>query len=372
MKRLVVVAAGLFLALAGAVDAVAKGGGLQAALVRCVDVTYPVPLAACGSDPLTTGKLEVRATGDLEASVTGAQPSSIYELFLGSIDGSSPISVVVMTTDASGNGKVQEPNAFDLDQAGVVALALVRSGQVQFVAAFVGERELKAGLIPCGVVNVPVALSGCGSDALKHGEAKIEDGDVKVELYAGPNLTYDVALRPLGAPEVPLGTLTTNNKGTGQLRVENLVPDTTAGTGNVVLRRDSHDQFVTGFQATRKRPPFVAKFQAGLLRCASVNTLAALTDCGADQLKKGEVFIDEKGDVKVHLYGAVPLAGYEVFFVAFDASLEVPLGTLTTNPAGNGHALVPDAFPVGARGVGNVVVKRAGVQQYVTGFVVVR
>jgi hypothetical protein len=24
---------------------------------------------------------------------------------------------------------------------------------------------------------------------------KLEDGDVKVELYAGPNVTYDVALR---------------------------------------------------------------------------------------------------------------------------------------------------------------------------------
>ena len=106
-----------------------------------------------------------------------------------------------------------------------------------------------------------------------------------------------------------------------------------AGTGNVVLRRDTHDQFVTGFQVTSKRPPFIAKFQAGLLRCASVNTLAALAGCGTDQLKKGEVFIDEKGAVKVHLFGAVPLTDYEVSFVAFDASSEVSLGTLTTNRA---------------------------------------
>jgi hypothetical protein len=104
----------------------------------------------------------------------------------------------------------------------------------------------------------------------------------------------------------------------------------------------------------------------------SVNTLAALTGCGVDQLNKGEVFIDGKGDVKVHLHGAVALTDYEVFFVAFDASSEVSLGTLTTNPAGNGHMFVLDAFPVGTRGAGNVVVKRAGVQQYVTGFVVVR
>ena len=372
MKRLVAVAAGMLLALAGAVDAMAKGEGVEAALTRCVDVTYPLPLASCGTDPLTTGKLEVKQTGDLEASVTGALPSSTYEVLLGSIDGSSPISIVVMSTDGSGNGKVQAPNAFDLDQAGVVAMALVRNAQVQFVASFVGDRELKAGLVPCGAINVPVALSGCGSDTLKRGEVKIEDGDVKVELYAGSNLTYDVTLRPLGGSEVALGTLTTNNKGKGQLRLENFVPDTTAGTGNVVLRRDTHDQFVTGFQVTSKRPPFVAKFQAGLLRCASINTLAAIADCGADQLKKGEVFIDEKGDVKVHLYGAVPLTGYEVFFIAFDASSEVSLGTLTTNPAGNGHVFATDVFPAGTRGAGNVVVKRGGVQQYVTGFVVVR
>jgi hypothetical protein len=372
MKRRAAVAAGMLLALASAVDAAAKGEGIEAALVRCVDVTYPVTLASCGTDPLTTGKLEVKQTGDLEASVTGALPNSTYEVFLGSIDGSSPISIVVLSTDASGNGKVLAPNAFDLDQAGVVAMALVRNAQSQFVASFVGDRELKAGLLPCGAINVPVALSGCGSDTLKRGEAKIEDGDVKVELYAEPRASYDVVLRPLGGPDIPLGTLTTNNKGKGQFRLENLVPDTTAGTTNVVLRRDAHDQFVTGFQVTRKRPPFVAKFQAGLLRCASINTLAALTDCGADQLKKGEVFIDEKGDVKVHLYGAVPLTDYEVFFVAFDASSEVSLGMLTTNPAGNGHTFVSDAFPTGTRGAGNVVVKRAGIQQYVTGFVVVR
>jgi hypothetical protein len=248
MKRLVAIAAGMLFALTGAVDAMAKGEGIEAALIRCVDVTYPAPLSLCGTDPLTTGKLEVKQTGEVEASVTGALPNATYDVLLGSIDGSSPISIAVMSTDGSGNGKVQASGAFDLDD------------------------------------------------------------------------------------EVALGTLTTNNKGKGQLRLENLVPETTAGTGNVVLRRDAHDQFVTGFQVIRKRPPFVAKVHAGLLRCASVNTLAALTGCGADQLKKGEVLIDEKGDVKVHLFGAVPGTVYEVFFVAFDASSEVSLGTLTTNP----------------------------------------
>ena len=74
----------------------------------------------------------------------------------------------------------------------------------------------------------------------------------------------------------------------------------------------------------------------------------------------------------VHLHGAVAGAQYEIVFVSFDASTEVSLGTLTTNPAGNGHAFLRDAFPAGAVGTGNVVIKREGVDQYVTGFIVVR
>jgi hypothetical protein len=372
MNRLVAVATGIILALAGAADALAKGAGLEAALVRCVDVTYPVALATCGTDPLGTGKLEVKATGDLEASVTGALPNATYDILLGSIDGSSPISIAVLSTDGAGNGQVRAAAAFDLDQAGVVALGLVRNSSTQFVAGFLGERKLEADLVPCGAVNVPLPLGGCGTDALRSGEVKIEDGDVRVDLNASPLATYQVVLRPLGAPDVVLGTLTTNNRGKGQLRLEDVVPTNTAGVVNVVLRRDMLDQFVSGFQSTRKRPPLVAKLHAGLVRCASVNTQAALADCGGDQITKGEVLIDEKGDVNVHLHGVVARAEYEVFLVAFDATSEVSLGTLTTNPAGNGHVVVRDAFPVGTRAAGSVVVKRGGIAQYVTGFVVVR
>ena len=49
----------------------------------------------------------------------------------------------------------------------------------------------------------------------------------------------------------------------------------------------------------------------------------------------------------------------EVVFVAFDASSEASLGTLTTNPAGNGHVFLRDAFPQGTRAAGNVVVRKA-------------
>ena len=61
-----------------------------------------------------------------------------------------------------------------------------------------------------------------------------------------------------------------------------------------------------------------------------------------------------------------------MFFVAFDASNEVSIGTLKTNAAGNGHVHAGDAFPVGTRATGSIVVKRTGIDQYVTGFIVVR
>ena len=43
-----------------------------------------------------------------------------------------------------------------------------------------------------------------------------------------------------------------------------------------------------------------------------------------------------------------------------------------TNPAGNGHVVVRDAFAVGSRAASSIVVERAGIVWYVTGFVVVR
>jgi hypothetical protein len=377
MNRTLVSMAVLTAALSTVTSAQAAGPGAgadaEAALVRCAEVTYPAPLGGCGTDPLGRGRIEVKKNGDLDASASGAQPNSAYDIVLHSLNGANQSTIAVLATDATGGGRVRWASAFDLHQAGVVAFSLGRNGSVEFVAGFRGEEEFEAGLIPCGAVNVPAVQTGCGTDPLGGGAVKIEDGDLRVELTASLNATYDVVFRPLGGgADVPLGTLTTNNRGRGQLRLEEFVPEDTVGAGNVVLRRDSLDQFVSGFLSTHRRAPKVAKLHAGLVRCGEVNTLAPLPDCGFDQLNKGEVMIDEKGDVKVHLHGAVPRTQYEVVFIAVDASTEVSLGTLTTNPAGNGQVHLRDAFPVGAHATGNVVIKREGIDQYVTGFIVVR
>jgi hypothetical protein len=359
-------------ALAGSAEAGPSGADLKAALVRCADVTYPAALAGCGDDPLAAGRLEVNKNGDVAAALTGAVPGAMYDLVLHAANASAQIPVAVVATDAMGNAAIRWASVFDVGQAGIVAFTLGRNGSVQFVAGFRGRHELEAGLVACAAINTPGALGGCGADTFKGGKASIDEGDLKVELSGEPNLTYDVVFRGLGGGDVALGTLSTDKKGKGALKVQDAVSEDVAGAGNVVLQRDGLDQFITGFQSTRKRPAILARFHVGLLRCAEVNTLAPLADCGFDQINKGDVIIDDKGDVNVHVMGAVPRSTYEVFFVSADATTEVAVGTLTTNPAGNGHAIVRDVFAVGTRGVGHVVVKRDGVDQFVTGFAVSR
>jgi len=107
------------------------------------------------------------------------------------------------------------------------------------------------------------------------------------------------------------------------------------------------------------------------VRCSEAN-LPTLGNCGSDLFSKGFAIIDEKGDVKTHLFGAVPQVDYDVVFVPLDGGTEVMVGTIRTNPAGNGHVHARDVFDPGTRGVGQIVIKRDGLDQFVTGFRVVR
>lgn len=361
-------------AVTGVAHAGSGGADLKAALVRCADVAYPAALAACGDDPLQSGRLEVNKHGDVAAVLVGAEPNTAYDVVLHSTNGSTPSTLAVLATDALGNASNRWPAVFDQGQAGIVAFTLGTNASVEFVAGFSPKQELEADLIPCAAVNTPAALGSCGADTLKSGSAEVGDGDVKVEVSGAlPAVQYTAVFRSLdGATDAALGVLTTDKKGKGSLRLQDLVPEDAVGAGNVVLQRDGLDQFITGFQSDRKRPPHMARFHVGLLRCADVNTVAALTGCGADQLKKGDAIVDDKGDVNLHVMGAVARSTYEVVFVGTDGATEVPIGTFTTNPAGNGHLIARDAFPSGTRGVGLVVVRRDGVDQFVTGFSVSR
>jgi hypothetical protein len=374
MNKAFVFLMGLMVSVAMATAAHAKGADVHADLVRCADVTVPGPLSGCGSDPLAAGDAGINRNGDVEVEVLGATPDMTYDVILRTLDGSASIGLGVVTTDDTGRGEMHRRNVFDLNQAGPVTLALSRNGSAQFVAGFGGEDGLKATLVACGDINEPTILTGCGSDTFRSGSVRIDDGDVMVVFSGMPNVSYRAVLLGLdGASQLPLGSLSTDMRGRGLLQLNGALAGNTIGAGNVLLLGANNSvQFISGFQSLRRRPPEVARYQVGLLRCAAVNQLAPLPNCGADTFTKGLVTIDEGGDVKVEIVGAVPAVQYEVTFVSFDASLETSIGTFQTNPAGNGQFRAHDFFAVGVHGAGNVIIKRDGVDQFVTGFAVVR
>ncbi len=82
-----------------------------AGLVRCADVTFGLDggsLSGCGSDPLSSGSAVVGNKGVLAVTLTGAAPSTTYEVFFRPIDstGSSDTNTgIAITTDSSGDGK---------------------------------------------------------------------------------------------------------------------------------------------------------------------------------------------------------------------------------------------------------------------------
>src|SRR5688572_26217056 len=95
----------------------APGTDAEAALVRCAEVTYPAPLTGCGTDPLGRGRIEVKKNGDLDAAVSGALPNAAYDIVLHSLDGANQSAIAVLTTDATGAGRLRSTSTFDFRQA---------------------------------------------------------------------------------------------------------------------------------------------------------------------------------------------------------------------------------------------------------------
>jgi hypothetical protein len=386
MRAITIVLAGLMASLAFAGEAAAKGADASAALLRCADVTVPGPLTGCdpAGDPLTEGRVALTRGGGIRVEIEGAGASQEYDVVLRSFNGSAAMPLGVVTTDSEGEGEMTRASVLDLDQTGLVSIALERGGAIHYVSGFttLDDGELTSHLVPCAQVNLPEAVPGCGDDVLRNGYVRIEERDLLVSLTTGTGrksddnaATYEVVLRGLDSTaETLVGTMTTNDRGVAPpLRLVDFFADGTVGAGHVLLRRqgDAAIEFITAFQSTRRRAGEPAKFHVGMVRCSEAN-LPTLTNCGSDLFAKGFAIIDEKGDVKTHLFGAVPKVDYEVVFVPADSGTEVVIGTIRTNPAGNGQVHARDVFDVGTRGVGQIVIKREGLDQFVTGFRVVR
>jgi hypothetical protein len=105
-------------------------------LVACGSVTDPI-LSNCGSDPLDRGSYEVNAAGDVNVRLTGASPSTNYELFFRPLDNSGDMDTgIAVPTNTSGNAETGLKKFF---AANTVASGtfVVKSGTFdEFVAGY--------------------------------------------------------------------------------------------------------------------------------------------------------------------------------------------------------------------------------------------
>jgi hypothetical protein len=382
-KRLMVVMAFVAGTAGGpAAHAEASGAEFEAALVPCTAVTTPAALAGCGADTLTKGEVHISKRGDVGVAIQGAPVSTTYDVVYRSFDGGTDLAIGALATNGSGSGSLEMKGFFALNDTGAGTIVLKRGGLDQFFNGFdlaAAEPEgLEAGLVRCADVTKSAPLSNCGSDPLGGGKAEVEEeGKLEVKVSnAAPSATYSVNFRSAdGATEiVGLGTFITDAAGKGGVEIDNAFAAGAIGAGNVVLKRsgDPNDQFMTGFRVS-ERPKIKAeetRFRVSLVRCVEV-TQPVLGTCGIDNLFKGFAELNEKGGVKVVLVRAEPQQAYDVFFRALDGT-ETQVGTLTTNPAGNVNFQAKSFFNVNDVISGNVVVKRGGFDQFVTGVKVIK
>ncbi len=277
---------------------------------------------------------------------------------------------------------VLRANMFSVIDAGFLPSKEFKQHETEVCAP--GRSGFKAALVRCEDVNQPVALgSSCGKDPLEAGTAEIggppgEDDDQRSQVEvkvrgATSNTSYKVVFRSLSgatATELVLGTLATDANGDGTLEVDNAFAVGDIGSGSVVLERDTKDQFVTGFKVANEED---VELETALVRCEAVNQPITLDNCGTDPLKKGNAEIDEEGGVDVKVVHAVPRTSYRVVLRSLTGATatERVLGTLNTNPAGNGKLMLWNFFAPNDVGSGNVVLERDGKDQFVTGFRIV-
>ena len=108
------------------------------ALEPCGSVTDPI-LANCGSDPLDEGFYDVNAAGAVNVKLSGASPSTNYELFFRPLDNSGDVDTnIAIPTDALGNAETG-PKSFSAFSKGTIAAGtfVVKFGTLdEFVAGY--------------------------------------------------------------------------------------------------------------------------------------------------------------------------------------------------------------------------------------------
>jgi hypothetical protein len=243
-------------------DGIENGRDFQPGLVRCTDVVVPGTLSNCGSDSLSSGRVDLENDdGALQIHISGARPSTTYTVMLVSPTGTStPLSTIGPTNKAGGATLVLDPALPPSTIAAGEVVLQNSSGLNEFVSGFkvnekfVAPKVSASQLVPCGSVTDPV-LSTCGSDPLDSGSYQVQaSGEVTVILNGAlPSTNYELFFRPLDDSgdmdtniAVPTNSLG-NAKASGK---PSFLSSGTIASGTFVVKEqgsDSLDQFVAGF-----------------------------------------------------------------------------------------------------------------------------
>ncbi len=228
-----------------------------------------------------------------------------------------------------------------------------------------------APLVQCQAVTAPATLSNCGTDPLTAGIASIDDqGDLEVSLSgAAVSETYTATYVGPDGKSIPLPNISTGVHGNGLLRHGVFFALGKIGAGNIFLARAGETQFVTGIAIEASNGVHaLADFRPELVSCAAVTVPDAITGCGSDAFKNGQVEFDSvDGDVNVQVEGAGAASTYTV--VLRSGGTDFPLCTLgPTTSKGNGQCTAAAIFGAGTIASGSVVLIRDGKDQAYSGF----
>jgi hypothetical protein len=246
--------------LAVSSNGLTTGRDFEPGLVRCTDVTVPGALSSCGSDPLSTGHVNVEnPDGAVAIRIYGARPNTTYTAIFVSPSGGTPLTIGTFPeTNKRGNASLIVSSEF---AAGTIASGVIEiqsSGTTEFETGFkVDEKFIPpaaavSNLVQCGTVTNPDDLV-CGGDTLDSGGYEVSaTGQITVTLKGTPPSTnYEVYFRPIdNSGDVDTGLeVSTNTLGNGSGSKKYFTPDT-INSGTLVVKETGAgqpDQFVAGF-----------------------------------------------------------------------------------------------------------------------------
>jgi hypothetical protein len=243
-------------------DGLESARDFQPGLVRATDVTVPGNLSSFGSDPLTSGRVDVENDdGALAIHVSGARSATSYTAILRSPGGTTTALGTVPKTGKHGNATLIVDSEFAPSTIGSGSIVLQNSGTEEFVSGFkvnqkfVPPKVSASYLVECGAVTNPTDLV-CGGDSLDQGSYEVNAaGQIMVTLKgASVSTNYEVYFRPIdNSGDVDTGikvaTNALGNAATGPKNFSGFVANTVA-SGTLVLKHTGPgelDQFVSGY-----------------------------------------------------------------------------------------------------------------------------